>query len=263
MNIAESQSDAEVALAAASAGSAVVSRLYRQPLSRYDKSPTDFATQADVESENAIRRVIRDACPADTFVGEEGGERPGSDPGRRWLVDPICGTLNYAAGLPLAAVNIALVTPDGVRAAVSADPIAKESFWSDGSAAWVRRAGVDTLLEPSPASNLVDINCDGIGDFVGPQLVADPELRGHYGPRVLSTTLALAWVAAGRHAAYITDGDLDGSVHFTAGIAVCQAAGCVVTDLAGGSVYSGRGLIAAADPATHRHLIQIVRRYLR
>lgn len=94
---------------------------------------------------------------------------------------------------------------------------------------------------------------------MGPQLVADPHLRSRYGPRVLSSTLALAWVAAGRRAAYVSDGELARSVHFTAGIALCQAAGCVVTDLLGDPVYSGRGLIAAADPDTHRDLLELVR----
>ncbi|MFD2356134.1 inositol monophosphatase family protein [Nonomuraea ferruginea] len=52
-------------------------------------------------------------------------------------------------------------------------------------------------------------------------------------PRVVSTTLAVAWVAAMRRAAYVTDGHLQDSVHFAAGIALCRAAGCVVTDLHG------------------------------
>jgi fructose-1,6-bisphosphatase/inositol monophosphatase family enzyme len=109
---------------------------------------------------------------------------------------------------------------------------------------------------------LVDINCDGVGDFIGPQLVADRDLRGRYGPRVLSTTLAVAWVAAGRRAGYITDGDLTGSVHFTAGIALCRAAGCVVSDLLGDPIYTGRGLIAAADEHTHRYLVDLIGTYL-
>jgi len=233
----ESGSDAEVALAAASAGAAVVRRLFHQPLVRYDKSSTDFATQADLESEEAIRAVILAARPSDTFVGEERGERLGAEDARRWLVDPLCGTLNYAAGTPLAATNVALATSAGVQVAVSADPIAEEYFWTDGEAAWLRQGGLDTRLEPTASSSLVDVNCDGLGDFIGPQLVADSELRSRYGPRVLSTTLALAWVAAGQRTAYITDGDLAGSVHFTAGIALCRDAGCVVSDLMGDPTY--------------------------
>ena len=252
--------DAEIALLAAEAGARVIRRLYQQPLPRYAKSATDFATRADLDSEHAIRAVIRDARSDDSFVGEEGGAESGTTE-RCWLVDPLCGTLNYAAGTPLAAINVALSDRNRVTAAVSADPIADEYFWTDGRNAWRRHAGADSKLAPSAASRLVDINCDGTGDFLGPQLVADADLRATYGPRVLSSTLALGWVAAGRRAGYVTDGKLEGSVHFAAGIAICKAAGCVVTDLAGSDLYTGRGLIAAADRETHQDLAGFVAKH--
>lgn len=259
--------DQAVAIAAATAGATVVREMYGTDLSHFDKSPTSqegkhSATEADLASEKAIRETIATYRPEDAFEGEETGRSGDSE--RRWLVDPLCGTLNYAAQTPLAAVNVALVTPDGVRAAVSADPISEEIFWTDGTSAWLREGGGDTALAPSPRTRLVDIQCDGPLDrpFVGGQLVADQRLRAHFGPRVMSSTLAVAWVAAGRRAAYVTDGHLEGSVHFTAGIALCQAAGCVVTDLNGGPIHTGRGMIAAADAATHRQLIDLVRPHL-
>jgi fructose-1,6-bisphosphatase/inositol monophosphatase family enzyme len=253
--------DVEIALEAAAAGASVVRGLYGTDLTHLDKSPTDFATAADLRAEEAIRRVVTAARPDDTFEGEETGTAEGTS-GRRWLVDPLCGTLNFAAHTPVAAVNVALQTPAGVTAAVSADPIADELFWTDGAKAWLRHAGEDSLLAPSPRSLLVEINCDGRGDFLGAQLIVDPGFRRVFGPRVLSSTLGVAWVAAGRRAAYVTDGRLEGSVHFTAGIAVCQAAGCVVTDLAGGPLHTGRGLVASADEQTHDRLLALVRPHL-
>jgi fructose-1,6-bisphosphatase/inositol monophosphatase family enzyme len=260
-DIRERQSDPELALAAAAAGVAVLRRLYQQPVDRYDKSTVDFATQADLEAEDAVRTVVSGARPDDSFVGEEGGETTREGAVRRWLVDPLCGTLNYAAGTPLAALNIALVTAEGVAAAVSADPISEEFFWADDQAAHVRRAGIDASIRPSAQSRLVDINCDGQSARIGSLLIADPDLREHFGPRVLSTTLALAWVADGRRAGYVTDGNLEDSVHFTAGVALCRAAGCVVTDLAGGPLYSRPGLVAAADVATSELLLHVVARH--
>lgn len=254
--------DEAVAIAAATAGAAVVEQMYGTDLSHFDKSPTDFATEADIASEKAIRETIATYRPEDAFEGEETGRSGDSE--RRWLVDPLCGTLNYAAQTPLAAVNVALVTPDGIQAAVAADPISEEIFWTDGTSARLRQGGGDTVLTPTPRTRLVDIQCDGPLDrpFVGGQLVADPRLRAQFGPRVMSSTLAVAWVAAGRRAAYVTDGYLDGSVHFTAGIALCQAAGCVVTDLNGDPIHTGRGMIAAADAATHQLLLDLVRPHL-
>ena len=73
------------------------------------------------------------------------------------------------------------------------------------------------------------------------------------------TTLALAWVATGQQAAYITGGDLQGSVHWTAGIALCRAAGAVVTNLAGGELHTGaHGMVAAADAETHALVLAAV-----
>ena len=79
---------------------------------------------------------------------------------------------------------------------------------------------------------------------------------------MLSTTLALAWVAAGRRAAYVTDGSFVDNVHFAAGIGLGRAAGCVVTDLAGDQLNAGRGLIVAADRDVHERLVGFIAPYL-
>lgn len=97
--------------------------------------------------------------------------------------------------------------------------------------------------------------------FLAVRMLADPAFMGRFRTRVSSTTLALAWVAAGRRAAYVTDGDLRDSVHFASGIALCRAAGCVVSGLQGQPLYTGAGgLVAAADRQTHASLIEIIGR---
>lgn len=256
--------DTEVALAAARAGADVVRTAYGTKSARHAKSASDFATDADLDAEHAILGVIESARPEDTRVGEESG-RTGTSRTRRWLVDPLCGTLNFAAQTPLVAVNVALLDEEACTVvSVSADPIANEFFWADSGGAFLRRDGSDEALTPSTQSRLVDINCDGPIDrpFLGPQLMADPAFRAAFGPRVMSTTLAVAWVAAGRRTAYVSDGLFVENVHYAAGIALCRRAGCVVTDLAGEPLEGGRGLIIAADVETHRRLVDIIRPHL-
>ncbi|MFC4058135.1 inositol monophosphatase family protein [Planomonospora corallina] len=91
------------------------------------------------------------------------------------------------------------------------------------------------------------------------RLLADPEFIERFRPRVVSTTLAVARVAAGRRAAYVTDGHLRDSVHFAAGIALCRAAGCVVTGLDGRPPHTGAGgLVVAADRETHAALLELI-----
>lgn len=248
------RSDVEVAIAAASAGAEVVRARYGQPVAHYAKEGFDFATEADLEAERAILQVIRAARPGDAFVGEEAGLLGDASADRTWLVDPLCGTLNFAAGTPLVAVNVALREAGRTVAAAVVDPIAGELFWTDGREAHLG----DQPLSPSATSRLVDLDLDGHAAWAG-RVVATPGFARHFGHRATSTSLALAWVAAGRRAAYVWPGDLRGNVHFAAGLALCIASGCVVTGLRGEPVDSGPvGLVAAADGETHDLLLEIV-----
>jgi len=260
----DEQSDVELAIAAAEAGAAVVRAKYGTSVGRHDKSATDFATDADLATERVILDLIQQARPKDAILGEEYGAHGDVDAPRRWLVDPLCGTLNFAAQTPLFSVNVALQTDKETTAAAVVDPISGETFWTDGERVGLRREGSDFPMTPSADSRLVDVNLDPItdGGYLGSRLLTDPDFQAAFGQRVLSTTLAVAWVAAGRRAAYVTDGNLRDSVHFTAGLALCQAAGCTVTDLRGNPLHSGPGVIAAATPATHATLLKLIAPHL-
>lgn len=259
-------SDVDVAIAAARAGADVVARTYGDNNhTRFSTSSTDFATQADIDAETAIIDILFEHRPDDARIGEELGSAGDDSAERRWFVDPLCGTLNFAAGTPLVVVNVALIAGDAHLAAVAADPIAQELFWTDGTGAYCRRKDRDQLLSPTSRSGLIDINCDGPLDqpFVGGQRVGDPRLRETYGPRVISATLGVAWVAAGRRAAYISDGQFRNNLYFAAGIALCQASGCVISDLDGNPLHSDRGLVISADQETHDPILAIVEPHLR
>ncbi|MEU4295190.1 inositol monophosphatase family protein [Kribbella sp. NPDC026596] len=249
--------DVEVAIAAAEAGAAVVRDRFGGVLERYAKSATDFATEADLEAERAILAVIQGERPDDAVIGEEYGAS--GEAARTWLVDPLCGTLNFAAQNPLFSVNVALQSPTGDVAAV-AQPLTGEIFWTDGTTVAIRRDGVDTAVVPSATSRMVNIDIDGPPgtEFLGAQLLTDEKIREAFALRVSSTTLALAWVAVGRQAAYITDGSLRDSVHFTAGTILCRAAGATVSDFHGNPLHTNPGLVAAADSETHQHLLDLI-----
>ncbi|MFI6485501.1 inositol monophosphatase family protein [Nonomuraea sp. NPDC050663] len=255
--------DRDLVIAAAEAGATVVRSHYGASLTRFEKVGGDFATTADVEAEQAILAVLYAARPDDVVMGEETGRTGTGGNGRMWLVDPLCGTLNYAVRNMLVSVNVALRTGTQVVVAAAADPFTNEVFWTDGAGSNVRRGGVDVPLVPSADSRLVDVNLDppfpNERVFRAARLLADKGFVEQFRPRVVSTTLAVAWVAAGRRAAYVTDGHLYDSVHFAAGIALCQAAGCVVTGIDGQSLHTGAsGLVVAADEQTHAALLTLV-----
>ncbi|HEY8179592.1 MAG TPA: inositol monophosphatase family protein [Candidatus Limnocylindria bacterium] len=258
--------DAEVARAAAAVGAAIVRDRFGGAHQRLDKGGLDFATDVDIDAERAIVDILRRERPADHIVGEEGGRQPGTAEGRTWLVDPLCGTANFAAGFRAVAVNVALVGRGGAGAAAVADPLTGEIFAADDDGACCYAGTGAVRLTPGGSSRLVDIDLDERPlptRFKPLALLGDAEFRAAFQPRVTSTSLALTWVAAGRRAAYITDAALIENVHFAAGVAICLAARCAVSDLRGDPVSpgsAGAGLIAAADWTTHARLLAIIQR---
>jgi len=89
---------------------------FRSPeTARFEKRPGDWVTDADLESEAALTAQLSRLLPGSTVVGEEAVhadptvlQRLGSD-GPVWLVDPVDGTANFAAGRAPFALIVALV----------------------------------------------------------------------------------------------------------------------------------------------------------
>jgi histidinol-phosphatase len=72
-----------------------------------DKSPV---TEADIAVEKMVREAVRERFPEDAVLGEESGLEGGST--RRWIVDPIDGTKNFADGVQVWGNLIALSVED-------------------------------------------------------------------------------------------------------------------------------------------------------
>jgi myo-inositol-1(or 4)-monophosphatase len=255
--------DSEVAVAVVREGAEQVRRRFGTAVDRIEKGAGDFATDVDIQAERAMLSLLARQRPDDAVVAEESGRGGPDDSPRRWLLDPLCGTLNYASGMRVVAVNAALRISDGMLAAAVADPFSGEVFWTDGRSAHVRADGHDRPVVPDASSHLVDLNLDppfpNAPRFRAAALCGDDRFLAKFKPRVVSSSLALTWVATGQRAAYVTDGDVRGSVHFSAGLAICAAAGCTITDLRGHpEATTAHGVIVAADPETHATLVALV-----
>ena len=70
------------------------------------KELRDVVTEADLASERIVLGGIRALTPNATIISEEAGSS-GGEGGTRWFVDPLDGTVNYAAGLPWFSVTMA------------------------------------------------------------------------------------------------------------------------------------------------------------
>ena len=94
-----------------------------------EKAPNDFVTAADLAMEKRLGRILADLLPGSVVLGEEAFAADprlaealvGTDP--VWVIDPLDGTANFAAGVPLFAVIVALVTGGETRAGWIYDPV--------------------------------------------------------------------------------------------------------------------------------------------
>ncbi|HSF78383.1 MAG TPA: inositol monophosphatase family protein [Steroidobacteraceae bacterium] len=125
------------ALEAAEAASEVIRRLYRRNIEitvKADKSPV---TEADVEAERAIRRLLEARFPDHGFFGEETGSR-GMGADYVWLVDPIDGTKSFVREYPMFSTQIALLCEGELVLGVSSAPVYGELVWAErGKGAWL------------------------------------------------------------------------------------------------------------------------------
>ena len=194
-------------------------------------TPTDLVSEADIAAEELIRRRLIEQCPDDAIVGEEDDDRPGTS-GRRWIVDPLDGTVNFLFGIPQWCVSIALEDAEGMRCGVVHDPM-RDECWS------VERGDPPRLNgEPVSASRRTDLASAMVATGFGydaavresqAALVARllPQVRDIR--RLGSAALDLAWTAGGRYDAYFERGVKLWDI--AAGQMLCESAGLVARRL--------------------------------
>jgi myo-inositol-1(or 4)-monophosphatase len=266
-----------VARRAAEAGVEVASAWgrRREELEVEEKAaPDDLVSQADRDTERAIRAVLAKARPEDGVLGEEDGAAAGAS-GIRWLIDPIDGTTNYLYGRPDWAVSVAAVRSEDSHtlAGVVAEPaLGRLAEASLGNGAWAEGPDGGFGSEAKDRRRLrrqapVDLDRALVEMNWG-----RPEQRHHAAelmralvPRVRdvrrggSAAAALVQVADGRADAYWGPGlqPWDGA----AGALIVAEAGGTVGDLAGetdGDWPAGGNVLAAA-PFLWEPLRQVLR----
>lgn len=95
------------------------------------KGPSDFVSAADLKAEETLHYELSKARPQFGFLMEESGEKQGSDPERRFIIDPLDGTKNFLRGIPFWAISIAAEEKGQITAGVVYNPILDELFWAE------------------------------------------------------------------------------------------------------------------------------------
>jgi myo-inositol-1(or 4)-monophosphatase len=92
------------------------------------KGPANFVSLADKRAEEILYADLAKARPGYGFLGEEGGNREGTDKTHTWIVDPLDGTTNFLHGIPQFAISIGLKRDDTVIAGVIYNPANDELY---------------------------------------------------------------------------------------------------------------------------------------
>jgi myo-inositol-1(or 4)-monophosphatase len=225
------------------------------------KEGRDLVTTGDVASEDTIRAAL--APLGLPVIGEErGGDAP-TNGSPYWLVDPICGTGNYAAGMKLWCVNVALIEDGAVTAGIVGDPSRSQVLVAEPSrGAWALADGAPQQLATSADSHTVVIeegkSSGAIREHAG-RFMAETVRADRWNFRSFGTTLVMPYLAAGRVAAYAVM-YVSSPLHAAAGTLLITEAGGVVTDIAGEPwTLASTDLLAAADASLHAELLAIAK----
>jgi len=218
----------------------------------------DMVTEADKAAEDLIVQALTTAYPDHHIVGEEGGGTgaPITEAAYRWYVDPLDGTTNFANGIPLFAVSLALtdaaMTP--LVGVVRVLPVG-ETF------AAVRGAGATLDGQPIHVGDKSALSQCVVASGFPYDKATDPDnniarwsafvTRTRGVRRMGSAATDLCYVAAGRF-----DGYWESKLHpwdCLAGGLLVREAGGLVSDYTGdesGTIFA-TGRLIAANPTVH------------
>ncbi len=260
----------DLAVAAARAGGEVALARMGRPGYLSWKGHRDVVSEASLRVQDAIVSSLSAGLPGSGILAEEGPEDAAVpvDAAHLWIVDPICGSLNFVQGLPNFAISIALRSEGHIRVAVVYDPCRDEVFTatrdtsarlngqsinvqqiSEGSEAWAGAiVGTDWPRSGDRRKQAVAI----VGAMV--DQVVECTVMG-------SPALGLCSVAAGRLHAYW---HLDLKIwDIAAASLILERAGGTLTDVRGMTwLYSDGGYIAT-NGVIHNSMLNCIQPLLR
>lgn len=228
-----------------------------------EKGVADLVTDADLASQETIRRTIAERFPDHAFLGEEhlAETRSGGADEPTWIVDPLDGTTNYVHGYPSYAVSVAIARGHELLAGVIYDPLRDQCFAAAaGKGAYCDGLQIATSRVTKATEALVAISLPArverdspdLLDFIEAAQVCQAVRRSG------SAALNLAHVACGALDAFwatrINAWDV------AAGVLIIREAGGIVTARDGGPFdLWNPHFLSAAGPALHEDMLRILR----
>lgn len=230
---------------------------------------SNVVTAADTRSERLIVDGIRKKFPGHSIIAEESGCDL-QDSEYTWVVDPLDGTSNFAAGIPWFGVLICILKGKRPFAGVLYTPANGDLYTAEaGKGAYKNGERISVTLEPSLANVLWAYGMDGGGDDA--EAARNVAVLAHLLRQVRNVRATNSLVDA----AYTADGRLGGMLNWNtriwdiaAPMLLIQEAGGCYTDVHGKSleldVSPAAGAqeyaVLAGSKALHRAVVEIVRK---
>ena len=227
---------------------------YNQCTADY-KSDGSIVTEADLMMQRLLTQALARRFPGVQMLGEEISEAEQlavlSGSGDFWCLDPIDGTTNFHATMPLFSVSLGLVSAGEIVLGIVYDPNRGEFFGAiRGQGFWINGQRVSRPPRPDSVSGCIAfVDFKRLDKSVGRRLVQETPYKSQR--NIGTCALEWAWLAAGR-AHLLTHGS-EKLWDYAAGVLLNEEAGGISETYAGEPVFAGtldtRPVIAASDPA--------------
>ena len=242
------------------AGAAELSRYINTTFTITNKEGiNNLVTEADHASEKAILDVIKEAFPDHHILSEEVGEIV-MDSNYKWIIDPIDGTVNFAHGIPLCCVSIAVELEGEMILGAVYNPSYDEMYLAE------KNRGATLNEKPIHVSEMSTVlsSCLVTGfpytylDVPnGPIEIFSRLIRKGVPVRRLgSAAIDLCWVACGRF-----DGFYEHKLQAwdsAAGYLMVEEAGGKVTDFKGEKYSPYQPHILATNSKIHEEMLNVL-----
>jgi myo-inositol-1(or 4)-monophosphatase len=219
------------------------------------KADGSLVTEADTAMQSAVIMALGENWPEYRLLGEE------MDPGQHqvlleknngglWVLDPLDGTTNFASGIPVFSVSLALLINGEVELGLVYDPLRDESFSAiRGQGAWLNEQPLKPQVERQSLDQCIaQVDLKRLPAELATRLASEHPFASqrNFG----SGALDWCWLAAGRSQLYVHGGQK--LWDYVAGYLILQEAGGRATTLEGETLFNHslqpRSVAAAITP---------------
>lgn len=242
------------------AGAAEIVRFFNSDFKISNKEGiNNLVTEADHAAEAAILAVINKYYPDHHILSEETGEIH-QDSEYKWIIDPIDGTVNFAHGIPLNCVSIAIEKNGEVVLGAVYNPHINEFYFAEkGKGAMLNDKPISVSEETQTikACLVTGFPYTYINMPNGPLEIFERFIRKGVPVRRLgSAAIDLCWVAAGRF-----DGFYEHKLEAwdsAAGYLIVEEAGGKVTDHEGNKFSPYQHKLLATNGKIHEEMLRVI-----